>query len=95
MFYQLGTGESLKTVFGQAGFQDVRMERISVELVYEDDDDALGAAFIGGPVAMAVARFDDATKDEAYGEYLESIRPYRDGEGYRIPGEFVVVAGTK
>ena len=62
---------------------------------YENSDDALGAAFIGGPVAMAVARFDDATKDEAYGEYLESIKPYRNGEGYRIPGEFVVVAGSK
>ena len=95
MFYQLGTGESLKMVYEQAGFQDIRMERISVELEDNSKDDALGAAFIGGPVAMAVARFDDATKAEAYGEYLESIAAYRNGDGYRIPGEFVVVAGTK
>ncbi len=94
MFFQLGTGESLKTVFEQAGFTDIRMERISVELFYETGADAIGAAFIGGPVAMAVARFDDTTRAEAYEEYLESIEPYRDGKSYRVPGEFVAVSAS-
>ena len=95
MFFQLGTGESLKMAFEEAGFRDVRSRRVSVELHYESEADAIGAAFIGGPVAMAVARFDDDTRFEAYDEYLASIAPYRDGDGYRIPGEFVVVAGEK
>jgi hypothetical protein len=95
MFFQLGTGDTLRMVFEQSGFQNVRSERISVELDYPTSADAIGAAFIGGPVAMAVARFDDDTRAEAYEQYLQSIEPYKDGEGYRIPGEFVVVAGTK
>jgi hypothetical protein len=32
---------------------------------------------------------------EAYAEYLASIEVYRNGDTYAIPGEFVVVAGTK
>jgi ubiquinone/menaquinone biosynthesis C-methylase UbiE len=95
MFFQLGTGESLKMVFDEAGFRDVESRRISVELFYETDADAIGAAFIGGPVAMAVARFDESTRMEAFDEYLGSIEPFKDGDAYRIPGEFVVVSGVK
>jgi len=32
---------------------------------------------------------------EAHEEYLRSIETYRAGEGYAIPGEFVIVAGNK
>ena len=95
MFFMLGTGESLKMTFEEAGFRNVRTERISVELNYPTAADAIGAAFVGGPVAMAAARFDDDTRNEAYEEYLESIEAFREGEAYRIPGEFVVVAGEK
>ena len=56
------------------------------------DVDALGAVFQGGPVALAYSRFDDATKRAVHAEYLESIAAYRAGDGYRIPGEFVVTA---
>jgi hypothetical protein len=34
-------------------------------------------------------------KVEAHEEYLASIERYRIREGYSVPGEFVVVAGTK
>ncbi|HUF10563.1 MAG TPA: methyltransferase domain-containing protein [Rhodothermales bacterium] len=95
MFFQLGTGDVLSAVFNEAGFTDVRSERISVELHYETDDDACGAAFAGGPVALAYSRFDEPTRKEAFEEYLASIRPYRDGDGYKIPGEFVIVSGHR
>jgi ubiquinone/menaquinone biosynthesis C-methylase UbiE len=95
MFFQLGTGDLLSTVFEEAGFEDVRSERISVDLHYDSEQDACGAAFIGGPVALAYSRFDDQTRSEAFAEYVESIRPYRKAEGYRIPGEFVSVSGRR
>ena len=44
-----------------------------------------------GPSANS--RFDDPTRESAYAEYLASIEPYRQGEAYHVPGEFVVVAG--
>ncbi|MEP6783423.1 MAG: methyltransferase domain-containing protein, partial [Acidobacteriota bacterium] len=91
MFFQLGTGSTMAGEFRSAGFTGVREERITVPIVFPTADAAIGAAFIGGPVALAHSRFDDPTRDSAYAEYLESIEPYRSGDAYHVPGEFVAV----
>ena len=95
MFFQLGTGDVQRDVFVRAGFEQVETQRLSTILRYDNAKDALGAAFDGGPVALAYSRFDDATKEEAHKEYLASIDSYRKGTGYEIPGEFVVTRGIK
>lgn len=95
LFFQLGTGEALALRMESAGYAAIQTERIQTILEYPTAEAALGAAFIGGPVAMAYSRFDDATRDAAHAEYLESIAAYREGMGYRIPGEFVVVRGER
>ena len=95
LFFRLGTGDSLETTFGMGGFQDVASDRISTTLHYASSEDAIGAAFAGGPVAMAYSRFDDQTREDAHTEYLISIAPYKKGDGYEIPGEFVVTYGRK
>lgn len=95
MFFQLGTGENQAAAFKQAGFSEVQSERISTLLHYDSADDALGAAFAGGPVALAYSRFDDKTREEAHDEYLASIEPFRKGESYDIPGEFVITLGRR
>ncbi len=92
MFFHLGTKDTLARVFAAAGFTDIRSERLPTTLDYASAADALAAVFQGGPVALAYSRFDDATKRAAHAEYLESIAAYRSGDGYRIPGEFVVTA---
>ena len=79
----------------RAEFTDVEQVRLSVDLVYADEAAALGAAFLGGPVALAYSRFDDATKASAHDDYLASIAPYREGAGYRVPGEFVIASGRR
>lgn len=93
MFFQLGTGDTLSSTLQAAGFSDTRAERIAATIDYASDDEALGAAFIGGPVALAYSRFDDETRDSAHREYLDSIAPYRRGHGYAVPGEFAIVRG--
>jgi ubiquinone/menaquinone biosynthesis C-methylase UbiE len=95
MFFQLGTAGQLERELEIAGFDDVRSVVLGTTLRYEGAEDALGAAFAGGPVALAYSRMDDDVRAEAHAEYLESIEPYRDGEGYAIPGEFVVCCGRK
>jgi len=110
LFFQLGTGGSLEMHMEQAGFREVEADRLDVTLEYASEEEALGAAFLGGPVAMAYSRFDDETAAEARAEYLASIEPFREegggegggsgegggnGKGYRIPGRFVVVRGRK
>jgi ubiquinone/menaquinone biosynthesis C-methylase UbiE len=95
MFFQLGTGSTMADAFRAAGFAEVREERISVPIIFPTAEAAIGAAFIGGPVALAHSRFDDATRESAYAEYLQSIEPFRKGDAYHVPGEFVAVGAVK
>jgi SAM-dependent methyltransferase len=95
LFFQLGGKETLAEAFTRAGFSELAGERLSVELPYRSAEEALAAAFAGGPVALAYSRFDEATREAAHDEYLASIADFRDGEGYRVPGEFVIVRGKR
>jgi ubiquinone/menaquinone biosynthesis C-methylase UbiE len=90
LFFQLGTGDALRYAMEQADLEGVTVERLSTVLQYASLDDAIGAAFAGGPVALAYSRFDDQTREDAHAEYAHSIAAYRRGTGYEIPGEFVV-----
>ncbi|MCP5120371.1 MAG: hypothetical protein GY953_56975, partial [bacterium] len=81
--------------FTAAGFTEVEIERLSTTLHYETAEEACAAAFAGGPVALAYARFDTATRESAHAEYVTSIEPYRNGRGYNIPGEFVVASAQR
>ena len=95
MFFQQGTGNTIQHSFESAGFENIKTERFKVSLSYPDEKTALMAAFDGGAVALAYQKFDDETKEEIHQEYLDSIAPFRNGEGYEIPGEFVVARGVK
>ena len=95
MFFQMGTQDVLSRTMQMAGFADVTHERLPSTLRYESDEEAIGAAYLGGPVALAYSRMDDATREAAHKEYLDSIAAYRDGQGYNVPGEFVVGIGWK
>jgi ubiquinone/menaquinone biosynthesis C-methylase UbiE len=95
LFFQLGTGDALRLTLEAARFEEVKLERFPTVLEYASADDALGAAFAGGPVALAYSRFDEKTRAGAHAEYLGSIEPFRTGTGYRIPGEFVVARGER
>lgn len=94
MFFQLGTGDTLGTCMAEAGLTNIQVDRLSTVLEYASADEAIGAAFVGGPVAMAYSRFDGPTKAEAHAEYLASIAPFQRGAGFAIPGEFVVARGA-
>jgi SAM-dependent methyltransferase len=95
MFFRIGTGNCLERAYAAAGFGDIRSRRFATTLAYASAEEACAAAFVGGPVALAYSRFTEAVRVDAYAEYLASIEAYRTGDGYAVPGEFVVVAGTK
>ncbi len=95
MFFAMGVGNSLSRACEEAGFAEVEALRLSTPLHYDSAEDACGAAFVGGPVALAYSRFDEKTREEAHAEYITSIRPYLKDGVYDIPGEFVVVRGDK
>jgi len=95
MFFHLGNRDVLKRSFEAAGFSQVNFEKLNTVLNYNSDEDACGAAFAGGPVALAYHKFSDQIKNEAHIEYLDSIKPFQQGKGYNVPGEFVVAIGYK
>jgi ubiquinone/menaquinone biosynthesis C-methylase UbiE len=97
MFFQLGTGDVMNSVLRTAGFDAVRVDRIATTLEYASADEAVGAAFAGGPVALAYSRFEAHARNEVHAEYLDSLAPYRatGGAGYEVPGEFVVARAIR
>ncbi|HWP38756.1 MAG TPA: methyltransferase domain-containing protein [Gemmatimonadales bacterium] len=96
LFFQLGTGDTLRLTMEQAGCTAVEIERLSITLRYDSADDAVGAAFAGGPVALAYSRFTSQVREEAHTEYLNSIEAFRGRDGrYEIPGEFVAGLGWR
>jgi len=95
MFFQLGTGNLLQLYFQKAGFEEVHSERISTSLDYASDHEACGAAFEGGPVALAYNKFTEQVKKEARTEYIHSIISFKRDRGFAVPGEFVVTAALR
>jgi ubiquinone/menaquinone biosynthesis C-methylase UbiE len=95
MFFNLGNKDMLQRNFDAAGFSNVLSEKMNVVLEYDSDKDACGAAFAGGPVALAYNKFSEEVKEEVHKEYLDSIRSYKDNTSYLVPGEFVIAKGIK
>jgi ubiquinone/menaquinone biosynthesis C-methylase UbiE len=95
LFFRLGTGDAFATALRNAGMTDISTQRIPATLRYDSEAAACDAALVGGPVALAYARFDAPTRDAVRLEYAASIAPYRRGTGFEIPGEFVVVRGMR
>jgi ubiquinone/menaquinone biosynthesis C-methylase UbiE len=94
LFFRLGQAEMLARLCVDAGFEVTRQRRLATIMNYANDEEACNAAFIGGPVALAWSRFDNAARARARSRYLEAIAPWRNQLGYRIPAEFVVVAAS-
>ena len=95
MFFNLGNPDILELNFKLAGFTDISAKRINTLLLYNDEKEALGAAFDGGPVALAYNKFNDTIKQQVHEAYLDSIAAYKKGQGYEVPGEFVVAKGIR
>jgi ubiquinone/menaquinone biosynthesis C-methylase UbiE len=94
LFFHLGQSDALAQLCTAAQFEDVEQHRIVASLAYTDADEACNAAFVGGPVALAWSRFDGDARARVRRRYLEAIAAWRHGRGYRIPGEFVIVAAV-
>ena len=91
LFFQLGQADALAQLCAEAGLIGIDQRRIASVLAYQNGPEACEAAFVGGPVALAWSRFSDETRARARARYLAAIEPWRQGERYEVPGEFVVV----
>lgn len=95
LFFGLGQGESLAHRCASAGLQVTLQRRRSDSLGYLSAAEACAAAFAGGPVALAWSRFDASVRERVQSRYIEAIAAWRDGQGFRIPAEYVIVAAQR
>jgi ubiquinone/menaquinone biosynthesis C-methylase UbiE len=95
LFFSLGEPDALTQLCSDAGFQRLRQQRIATVLSYANAEEACDAAFVGGPVALAWSRFEAPVRARARARYRHAIEPWRRSQGYRIPGEFVIVGGVR
>ncbi len=94
LFFQHGEGEALTRACEAAGFVEVEQHRLAATLDHKDDIEAYEAIFLGGPLALPWAHFDEAARTRVKRKYLSAIAPCRDGRGFRTPAEFVVVTAV-
>jgi ubiquinone/menaquinone biosynthesis C-methylase UbiE len=94
LFFRLGQQDTLARLCADAEFEAVEHRRISTTLAFADASEACNAAFLGGPVALAWSRFSDEVRARVCAAYVNSIEKWRLGNGFRIPGEFVVAAAV-
>jgi ubiquinone/menaquinone biosynthesis C-methylase UbiE len=94
LFFRLGTGDTLHHGLEAAGLINASAERLPITLRYDSAGEACDAIFLGGPVALAYAHFDEATRAAVRADYLRSVAPFRRGEAYAIPGEIVIGHGV-
>ena len=92
LFFRLGQQDALANLCADAKFEAVRYSRFTTTLNFADATEACDAAFVGGPVALAWSHFNDEVRARVRARYLDAIESWRDGDGYRIPGEFVIAA---
>ncbi len=94
LFFATGAPNALTRIFEQAGLVQVEEHRQSEILHFEDEAAVLDAVLLGGPVALAVKRFDEDSWNVVCGEFMSSVAAYQTSEGrFQIPGEFVSVSG--
>ncbi len=89
--FGLGRGDALARLCSETGFQQGQSQRLTRALVYAKGDEACRAAFVGGPVALAWSRFSLETRNRVCARSLDELSAWRDGAGYRVPAEFVIV----
>jgi ubiquinone/menaquinone biosynthesis C-methylase UbiE len=94
LFFGLGREDALARLCSETGMLQIRQQRIATALIYADGDEACRAAFVGGPVALAWSRFTEEARNRVRARYLDGLAAWRDGAGYRVPAEFVIVTAV-
>jgi ubiquinone/menaquinone biosynthesis C-methylase UbiE len=94
MFFGLGPAGVLISEMERCGFSEVQEDRLMTKMRFSSKHQLLRAIIDGGAVALAAKRFDAETRKTVEKEFLASVSEFATGDGYEIPGEFVVVSGT-
>ena len=95
MFAFAGPGK-VEGLLGDAGFLDVEVGTVDVEMVYGDVGDYLAITTdCSRPFADAMGASDEATRAEVAEETAQALEPFQaEGGGLRVPGRTLVAAAS-
>lgn len=95
LFFSLGFGEALSQLYKSQGFESVDTRRVEIRLDFADEQEIFAAFIDGGPVALAVKRFNRDTRHKVEMAFLDSVIDFKNNNKFSIPTEYVVVSGIK
>lgn len=96
LFFGTGAPGALVRLFETAGLGGIDEVRHSETLHFADAASVIDAVLRGGPVALAVKRFDPEVWTEVCDAFLASVAAHKAPDGsYAIPGSFVTVVGQR
>ena len=95
--FSLADHERVTTVLNDAGFVDVNIDNVDgsrlVTTATADDD--VRTLIEVGPLGDAYSAADTTTRQAAVDAVVDAIEPYRDGDGWRLPGSALNVTGRR
>jgi len=84
--FAFADGERLKGILTEAGFSNVRLEKLETHMnMGADVDEAVDQAFKIGPLARALSEVDDAVKDRVRLRIAEALAKFKTPSGVRAP----------
>ena len=95
--FSLADSGRMEEVLDQAGFTDVRVERRdgSRWITPGTAGDNVTTLLEVGPLGEAYQAADDRTRQLAVDAVVNAIEPYRDGDGWRLPGSALKVTARR
>jgi ubiquinone/menaquinone biosynthesis C-methylase UbiE len=94
--FALSDRSELHRLFEQAGFRDVTVQAVATPRPYPSLQDAVAYVRMNTPPVRALtAELDDMARERAWAEIEQDFKPFDRPDGFEVPGEMLVVAGTK
>jgi ubiquinone/menaquinone biosynthesis C-methylase UbiE len=94
--FSLGQPKVLEKAYTDAGFKDVRIERIEAPVRLGSASECLQfeqESF--GALHQMLAGLSDAEKDEAWEEIEQALRQFENGQQFEGPCEMLIAVGTR
>jgi SAM-dependent methyltransferase len=95
--FSLADGDRLTAALTEAGFVDIGVDRVegSRQISTATAEDDVRSLLEVGPLAEAYAAADDGARQAAVDAVLAAFEPYREQDGWRLPGAALTVTAHR
>jgi ubiquinone/menaquinone biosynthesis C-methylase UbiE len=94
--FALGDRTELERLFDQAGFRDVTVQAVAAPRPYSSVHEAADYVRMNTPPVRALtAELEEVSRERAWAEIEQALKPFDRPDGFVVPGQMLVAAGTK